>query len=118
MYELVHTSPEVVIPELIDIFQGDDGSRALIAGDLLSRFGKDAIPPFIDALRSETDDDRKLEITSFLIRIGEDAIPDLVARLGDEDICSLCHGNIKRYWQTCSTRMMCLMVKSPDILHH
>ncbi|WP_373838196.1 HEAT repeat domain-containing protein [Methanospirillum sp.] len=86
MFELVHSSPDIVIPHLIDIFQEDDGSRSLVAGELLSRFGKDALPPFINALRNETDDDRKLEITSFLIKIGDDAIPELVAELGDEEI--------------------------------
>lgn len=115
MYELVHTSPEVVIPELIDIFQGDDGSRALIAGDLLSRFGKDAIPPFIDALRSETDDDRKLEITSFLIRIGEDAIPDLVARLGDEDIAPYAMAALSAIGEPAVPALLPLL-KSPDLI--
>ena len=86
MFEIVHSSPDTVIPELIEIFQEDDGSRSLVAGDLLSRFGTDALPPFIDALKNESDEDRKLEITSFLIKIGEDAIPELIAALGDEDI--------------------------------
>ena len=82
----VHSSPGTVIPELIEIFQEDDGSRSLVAGDPLSRFGTDALPPFIDALKNESDEDRKTEITSFLIKIGEDAIPELIAALGDEDI--------------------------------
>jgi HEAT repeat protein len=86
MYSLVYPSPQVIIPFLIDIFQGDDSSKALVAGDLLSRFGKDALDPFITALRNESDDDRKLEITSFLIRIGPDAIPTLVSLLGDENL--------------------------------
>jgi HEAT repeat protein len=85
MYDLIQASPDVVIPELIEIFQGDDSSRALIAGDLLSRFGKAAIAPFIVALRNETDEDRKIEITSFLTRIGPDAIPDLVSLLTEPD---------------------------------
>jgi len=86
MYELVSPSPDLIIPSLIDIFQGDDSSKALVAGDLLSRFGKTAMHPFITALRNESDDDRKLEITSFLIKIGPEGIPDLVSFMGDEDI--------------------------------
>ncbi|PWR75032.1 HEAT repeat domain-containing protein [Methanospirillum stamsii] len=86
MYELVSSNPDLVIPNLIEIFQGDDNEKALVAGDLLSRFGEAAITPFITALRNETDDDRKLEITTFLIKIGPDVVPELVSHLGDEEI--------------------------------
>ncbi len=113
MFELVHSSPEIVIPELIEIFQGDDGSRALIAGDLLSRFGKDAIAPFLNALRNESDDDRKLEITSFLIRIGPDAVPDLVANLGDETIAPYAMAALSAIGEPAVPALLPLL-KSPD----
>ncbi|NLV26361.1 MAG: hypothetical protein GXY48_04230 [Methanomicrobiales archaeon] len=86
MYELVSSSPDRVIPYLIELFQGDDSSKSLVAGELLSRFGKAAIDPFITALKNETDEDRKLEITTFLIKIGPDVVPELVTHLGDENI--------------------------------
>lgn len=86
LYDIVSRSPGVVIPDLIQIIQGDDPDAALAAGDLLTRFGLASIDPLIDALAREEDDDRRLVITTFLIKTGPEAIPSLIKTLERNDL--------------------------------
>ncbi|MDD1723909.1 MAG: HEAT repeat domain-containing protein, partial [Methanospirillum sp.] len=86
IFELISSSPGMVIPHLIGVVQGDDEKKALAAGDLLARFGTDAMDPLMNLLRRESDEDRKLVITSFLIKIGPDAIPALISAMTEPNL--------------------------------
>lgn len=81
IFELIGSSPGMVIHHLIGVVQGDDEKKALAAGELLARFRTNAIDPLMNLLRTETDEDRRLVITSFLIKIGPDAIPSLISAM-------------------------------------
>jgi len=85
-FDLLVINQDSIIPQLINILLGPDSNRSLTAGGLLAMFGKIAVRPLITALKEETDDDKKLVITSFLIKTGVDAISDLIDNLNDPAI--------------------------------
>ena len=81
--DIISSSPDQVIPHLIRLIQTGDADQAQFAGDLLEKFGDDAIKPLISSLKEEEDEDQKLMLTSFLIKMGPAAVPALIEELRD-----------------------------------